>query len=102
MADRATRLLHDLPHDVLAHSIDEAIKTSKHGFLPSVGEIRAIAQPIVAEREIQIERLIKMEAALADPEASATRNQRWQDMAARDFAERLPSVRRTATIKPSA
>ena len=67
------RLLSDLPHDIAAHAIDEAIKTSRHGFLPSVGEIRGVADKLLAERRDQIDRLRKMVAALADPEATASR-----------------------------
>ena len=75
MAETA-HLLGDVPHDIIAHSIDEAIKTSRHGFIPSVGEIRAIADPMVAERKLQIERLARMVAALEDPEATAAREAR--------------------------
>ena len=69
-------LLGDLPHDIVAHSIDEAIRKSRHGFIPSVGEIRAIADPLVAERDQHIRRLAEMEAALADPVAAARRQDR--------------------------
>jgi hypothetical protein len=72
MAETA-RLLSDLPHDIAAHSIDEAIKVSRHGFLPSVGEIRGIADPLRVERDLQIERLREMVAALEDPGATARR-----------------------------
>lgn len=69
-------LLSDLPHDIVAFAIDQAIRSSRHGFIPSVGEIRRIADPLVAERECHIQRLGKMQAALADPEASAERAER--------------------------
>lgn len=75
-----TRLICDLPHDVLAHSIDVAVKASQHGFMPSVGEIRAIADPLVDLRKTQLERLRRMEAALADQDATARREQRWRDL----------------------
>lgn len=71
-------LLGDLPHDIVAHAIDEAIRTSRHGFIPSVGEIRAIADPILVERNLHIQRLRAMEAALADLRASAARQERRQ------------------------
>lgn len=44
------RLLRDLPLDILAEAIDEAVKRSLRGFMPTVGEIRAIAEPRVADR----------------------------------------------------
>ena len=81
MAETA-HLLSDLPHDIVAHSIDRAIKTSQHGFIPSVGEIRTIADPLVVERERHIERLNRMEIALADPEATAQRDRRRREQAA--------------------
>lgn len=71
-------LLGDLPHDIVAHAIDQAIRKSRHGFIPSVGEIRQFADPLVAEREVHIERLAAMEAALDDPVAAAAREQRRQ------------------------
>lgn len=75
MAETA-RLLGDLPHDILAHSIDEAIKSSHHGFLPSVGEIRAVADSLCNDRDQQMDRLRKMQAALANPDATAARVER--------------------------
>lgn len=75
----AARLLGDLPHDILAHSIDEAIKVSRHGFMPSVGEIRGIADPLVGERRTHIERLGRMVAALDDFAASEVRSARRDD-----------------------
>lgn len=68
-----THLLSDIPHDILAHSIDAAIKSSRHGFMPSVGEIRGQADPLVEARRNHIERLRKMVAALNDPVATADR-----------------------------
>lgn len=53
----ASRLLSDIPHDILAHSIDEAVRTRPHGFMPSVGEIRAIADPIRSKRGSQLFRI---------------------------------------------
>ncbi|WP_146049637.1 hypothetical protein [Novosphingobium sp. HII-3] len=80
--DEMTRLLIDLPHDLLAFSIDQAIRSASHGFMPSVGEIRRAAEPLLAERTQQIERLQRMEAALSDPVATAERARRRQDEAA--------------------
>lgn len=54
------RLLWDLPHDVLAYAIDEAIKRSERGFMPAVGQIRAIADPMVATRREETYRLEAM------------------------------------------
>lgn len=69
----AARLLGDLPHDIVAHSIDEAIRVSRHGFMPSVGEIRAVADPLASERRAQIERLSLMVLTLNDPDAGEAR-----------------------------
>lgn len=69
-------LLGDLPHDIVAHAIDQAIRKSRHGFIPSVGEIRQFADPLAVEREQQIYRLTEMETALADPVATAEREER--------------------------
>ena len=55
-----TRLLADLPHDIVAHSIDRAIQSTRHGFLPSVGEVRSIAEPLAEERDRIIERLSRL------------------------------------------
>lgn len=52
-----TRLLADLPGDIVADAIDEAIKASDRGFMPSVGEIRKIAEPLVAKRKRALARL---------------------------------------------
>jgi hypothetical protein len=51
------RLLIDLPGSILAEAIDEAIKRSERGFLPAVGQIRAIAEPLLQDRERQARRL---------------------------------------------
>lgn len=68
-----TYLLSDLPHDIVAHAIDEAVRRSRHGFMPTVGEIRAFADPLFSDRRQQAERLGKMVNAIADPEATAER-----------------------------
>lgn len=52
------RLLADLPHDIVAIAIDRAVQSARHGFIPSIGEMRANAEPLVAERARLIERLI--------------------------------------------
>ena len=59
------RLLEDLPKDVLAAAIDQAIKSSDRGFMPTVGEIRAIAEPRFIERQ-RILRRLESVAALRD------------------------------------
>lgn len=56
--------LADLPHDIVAAAIDDAIKTRSHGFMPSVGEIRAIAVPLADTRRLQLDRLEQMFAAI--------------------------------------
>ncbi len=51
------RLLQDLPWDIVASAIDGAIQTAKHGYLPSVGEIRTKAAPLLADRQQTLQRL---------------------------------------------
>lgn len=75
-------LLADLPHDIVAHAIDQAVKKAKHGFIPSVGEIRQFADPLVLDREEQLARLTAMSAALDDPEATKARQDRRRIAAA--------------------
>lgn len=63
------RLLGDIPQDILAPAIDEAIKRSERGFLPSVGAIRAIADPQLDERRQKVARLRKMADAAVNASA---------------------------------
>lgn len=51
------RLLCDLPRDILAQAIDTAVQSSLRGFMPTVGEIRAIAKPLQEERKRQAARM---------------------------------------------
>jgi hypothetical protein len=62
-----SRLLCDLPFDILARSIDLAIQQSERGFLPQVGQIRAIADERVAARSRVLDRLGAVARALAAP-----------------------------------
>lgn len=55
-----TRLLIDLPGGILLEAIDEAVKQSDRGFLPSVGAVRKIAEPAVEERRRKVARLDAM------------------------------------------
>lgn len=88
-------LLSDLPADIVGFAIDEAIRKSGHGFAPSVGEIRRYADPLVEERELHIDRLRRMEAALADPVATKEREDRRfnREMNARRRAEQAEDQR---------
>ena len=64
------RLVADVPHDILALAIDQAIRSAKHNFMPSVGEIRAIADPLAATRAEQVQRLeLMLESAAANEAA---------------------------------
>ena len=87
------RLLWDLPHDILAHSIDEAIKRSERGFMPAVGQIRAIADPLVATRREETYRLEAM-AQVIDGQSRRAQNVRpWERIVA-DVApeeDRIPA-----------
>jgi hypothetical protein len=59
------RLLGDLPHDLVAMAIDRAVQTSRHGFIPSIGEIRAHAESAATERNHLIGRLERVAEAAA-------------------------------------
>lgn len=61
------RLLADLPQDIVGPAIDEAVKKSERGFLPSIGAIRAIAEPILEERQQKVRRLRQMADAIMAP-----------------------------------
>jgi hypothetical protein len=52
-----TRLLRDLPQSVLAWAIDEAVRKSERGFMPTVGEIRVIAEPMAETLRRNLRRL---------------------------------------------
>lgn len=86
------RLLSDLPFDVVGHAIDEAIRTARHNFIPSVGEIRAIADPIVRERRTHIERLHRMSAALRDPSRAGAREERREAQRRQDAAANVRTM----------
>ena len=66
------RLLFDLPQDILADAIDEAIKRSDRGFMPAVGQIRAIADPLFAARRQQSARLDTMAGIIRRQDAGGT------------------------------
>lgn len=72
------RLLADIPGDILAHAFDEAVKRAERGFMPTVGEIRAIADPLFLNREKQLRRI----RAVIDEKRAAQRR--------REEAERVP------------
>lgn len=82
-ADRATawlhetiRLLADLPQDIVGQAIDEAVKKSERGFLPSVGAIRSFADPMVEERQKKVRRLRKMAEVVLSTANGAPRIER--------------------------
>lgn len=58
------RLLGDLPHDIVAMAIDRAVQTSRHGFIPSIGEIRMHAESVATERNHLIGRLERVAGAM--------------------------------------
>ena len=71
------RLLDDVPWDIAAFAIDGAMKAASRGFLPSIGEIRVIADPLLKERTIHLERVEAIVKALADDSMRAERETRW-------------------------
>lgn len=60
------RLLGDLPHDIAAMAIDQAVLRAKHEYLPSIGEIHTIAAAALVERERQRDRLTMLVASVAN------------------------------------
>lgn len=66
----SARLLADVPHDILATAIDRAIVTRTHGFMPSIGEIMTVAEPMVEERGIQLRRLAFLQGALEQDQSN--------------------------------
>jgi len=73
------RLLLDLPGSILAEAIDEAIKRSERGFLPAVGQIRAIAEPMAIDREREARRLEAMVDVMDRAPVPASRPWEQQD-----------------------
>lgn len=57
------RLLADLPKDILSQALDDAIKVSARGFMPTVGEVRAFADSRAVERKRVLHRLQGIQAA---------------------------------------
>lgn len=70
------RLLGEYPQDILAHALDAAVKRSPHGFIPSIGEICSIAEPLACDRRRQVRRLRAMVAAMASDETTAELDRR--------------------------
>ena len=62
------RLLDDLPQDIVSTAIDEAVKKSERGFLPAIGAIRAVADPMLEERKQKVRRLRMLADAILAPE----------------------------------
>ncbi|PZO88398.1 MAG: hypothetical protein DI623_12785 [Sphingomonas sanxanigenens] len=54
------RLLEDLPASIIAHAMDEALKRSERGWMPQVGQIRAIADPLHSKLKRDTMRLESM------------------------------------------
>jgi hypothetical protein len=74
------RLLADIPQDILADAIDSCVKSSERGFMPTVGQIRAVADPRMQQRETHAARLrsierVKNGATVAKEEAPRPRAQ---------------------------
>lgn len=64
------RLLADLPQDILAEAIDRCVMDSERGFMPTVGQIRAIAEPKLRTREMRARRLVAIrDGAGSEPAA---------------------------------
>lgn len=64
------RLLADLPQDIVAQAIDQAILKAERGFVPSIGEIRSIADPIHDRRRraaARLSSLARMDAVAPAP-----------------------------------
>lgn len=95
-ADRATawlhesvRLLRDLPHDIVGNAIDEAVKKSDRGFMPSVGAIRAFADPALDERKKKVARLRSLAGAALAPRLPPQEPEAFEHCSPEDAAEIL-------------
>lgn len=92
------RLLGHLPACVLSKAIDEAVVKSADGFMPGIGQIRAIADPMFAEMERQLHRLRMVvnasdERALPPPRAKPDEAERQHVGAMlRDLVEKLEGM----------
>lgn len=68
------RMLSDLPQDILAGAIDQTVMEAGRVFVPTVGEIRAIAEPELGKRRLAKWRLEQIQAhKRADPIAPTER-----------------------------
>lgn len=61
-----SRLLADLPKDILFHAVDECQRRAR--FLPTVAEIRDVAGPLLAERKTNAARLEAICVAMDEPD----------------------------------
>jgi hypothetical protein len=84
------RLLMDIPRDILSFAIDEAMRQSVRGFTPSVGEIRAIADPQLKRRKLHCWRLKKIDRLKPEPPLSESE---------RCTPEQAEEIRKAAGIK---
>jgi hypothetical protein len=77
------RLLADIPQDILSDAIDRCVKESDRGFMPTVGQIRAVADPKFRLREMHARRL----AAIRDNDAADPKPAAEQASPAPEIAE---------------
>lgn len=104
------RLLMDIPQDILATAIDEAVKKSERGFMPTIGEIRKIAEPRLRDLRLERWRLEQVvaheEPKTAEPEPRCTPEEadrirrevgiKYPDDGATRPADYIPVEQRTA------
>lgn len=91
------RLLRDIPSDILAEAVDDAVKASSRGFLPSVGEIRLHADPALKKRMLLARR---MEAVLSAPPESVAPAHDEFDPATRCTPEEAAAVKSAMPVPP--
>ncbi|APL94100.1 hypothetical protein [Sphingobium indicum] len=96
------RLLDDLPQDIVSPAIDEAVKKSERGFLPSIGAIRAIADPMLEDRRQKVRRLRMLADAILAPEMPKLEREPFKPCSPEDAAEIMAEngISRMEATKP--
>ena len=84
------RLLGDLPQDIIAKAIDDAVQSATVAFLPGVGTIRAIAEPLLRRRRVAARRLELVANLMFDSSTASGRRPDASRAGPNDTEDRLP------------
>lgn len=84
------RLLGDLPQDIVAKAIDDAVRSATVDFLPGVGTIRAIAEPVLQRRRVAARRLGLVANLMFEPSTAARRKPDASRAEPINIEDRLP------------